>query len=112
MQTPPIVPPGLDPNFVFNELMPLIAIVTLVGVGALALRWIFRTPVGEAIAQRIREGKRPRSGAMEQDAATRAELEARVMALQEHVGELSERLDFAERLLAERRERPLGPGGR
>lgn len=110
MQTPPMVPPGLDPNYVFNEMMPLIVIVTLVGVGALVLRWIFRTPVGEAIAQRIREGKRPRGGSLEQDRA-RAELEARVMALQEHVGELAERLDFAERMLAERRERSLGPGG-
>ena len=110
MQTPPPIPtPPLDPNYVFNELMPLIAIVTLVGLGALALRWIFRTPVGEAIAQRIREGKRPRGERVDQERA-RAELEERVAALQEHVGELAERLDFAERLLAERRERPLGPG--
>jgi hypothetical protein len=56
MQTPaPPLPPGLDPNLVFNE-------------------------------------------------------KERVSQLQGQVSELAERLDFAERLLAERRERTLGAG--
>src|SRR2546422_288505 len=56
IQTPmPPMPPGLDPNFVFNQVMPLIAVVVIVLVGATAVRWILRgTPVGEAIAERIR----------------------------------------------------------
>src|SRR5207244_6042465 len=55
MQAPMPPPlPGLDPNLVFNEVEPIIAAVVVIGVVAVALRWIFRTPVGEAIAERIR----------------------------------------------------------
>jgi hypothetical protein len=110
--TPPPVPmpPGLDPNYVFGELMPLVAIVTMVIVGAIALRWLFRTPVGEALAQRIRYGKAPRGEFDSTGQHAHAELEARVSELQDHVGELAERLDFTERLLADRRERRVGPG--
>ena len=111
MQTPiPDPPPGLDPNVVFNEMMPLIAIVTIIVVGSLGLRWLFRTPIGEAIAERIRHA-RHRGGHLDEGGEqARAALEARVNFLQDQVGELAERLDFAERLLAERRERRVGPG--
>ena len=72
MQAPmPPLRPGLDPNLVFNEVVPIVASVVVILVVAVALRGIFRTPVGDAIA---------------------------------------ERLDFAERMLAERRERKLGAG--
>ena len=112
MQTPiPMPPPPvLDPNYVFGEMMPLLAIVTLIVVGALALRWVFRTPVGEAIAERIRHARRWGGQLDEGGERARAALEARVNLLQDQVGELAERLDFAERLLAERRERRVGPG--
>src|SRR5207245_179153 len=95
MQTPPAfppfpAPPGLDPNFLINKVAPLIGFVVVVVVGAMALRWLFRSPVGEALA----EGGR----------------EERVSALDGQVAEMAERLDFAERLLAERRERKLGAG--
>ena len=112
MQTPPPIPipPGLDPNFVFSEIFPLVAIVTVVIVGALALRWLFRTPVGEALAQRIRHGKSSRGQLGTTGEHALAELEGRVSLLQDHVNELAERLDFTERLLAERRERRVGPG--
>jgi TolA-binding protein len=39
-----------------------------------------------------------------------AGLEAQLSQLQGQVAELAERLDFAERMLAERRERKLGAG--
>jgi hypothetical protein len=100
----------LDPNYVFGEMMPLIAIVTIIVVGGLALRWLFRTPVGEAIAERIRHARHGRGHLDEGEGRARAALEARVNLLQDQVGELAERLDFAERLLAERRERRVGPG--
>ncbi len=48
MQVPP--PIGLDPNFVFNQVMPIVGLLA-VFVG---LRWVFRSPVGEALAERIR----------------------------------------------------------
>jgi len=112
MQIPPIPPipspPGLDPTYVFSELVPIIGIVTIIIVAAIGLRLIFRTPVGEAIAQRIRSRLHGGHG-LEEDQA-RAELEERVAQLQEQVSELSERVDFAERLLAGQRDRQLGGG--
>jgi TolA-binding protein len=109
-QTTPL-PPGLDPNYVFGELMPLIAIVTIILASAIGLRWLFRSPVGEAIAQRIRESMHPGKRAEADRERSRAEMmEERISQLQDQVGELAERLDFAERMLAMRRERQLGPG--
>jgi len=108
-QTTPL-PPGLDPNYVFGELMPLIAIVTLVLASAIGLRWVFHSPVGEALAQRIRESVRSgKQRGRESDPAL-AEMREQISQLQEMVGELAERLDFAERLLAAKRERQLGSG--
>jgi hypothetical protein len=111
MQTPlPPLPPGLDPNLVFNEVEPIIATVVVIVVVAVALRWIFRTPVGEAIAERIRtRAQRPWGAAGEEPHRVEA-LEAQVSHLQGQVSELAERIDFAERMLAERRERKLGAG--
>ena len=106
-QTP--MPPGLDPNYVFGELVPLISIVTILVVGALSLRWVFRTPVGEALAQRIRSRGSSRNSELESERVR--EMEARLIQLQDQVGELAERLDFTERLLATQRERSqLKPG--
>ena len=126
MQTPPPVPmpPGLDPNLLVNQVVaPMIAFIVVIAVGAMALRWLFRSPVGEALAERIREGSRRRrhwkglggewtDAPAEGAAAERrvAALEERVVALDGQVAEIAERLDFAERLLAERRERKLGAG--
>src|SRR2546426_5411659 len=123
--SPPFpAPPGLDLNVLINQVVaPLIAVVVVIAVGAIALRWLFRSPVGEALAERIREGSRRRRhwkglGGEWMDApAEGAEAERRVAALEERVSaldgqvaEMAERLDFAERLLAERRERKLGAG--
>ena len=109
MQYPPL-PPGLDPNLVFNEVVPIIAAVVVIVAVAVALRWIFRTPVGEAIADRIRTRAQRRWGAGGDDPERVATLEAQVSHLQGQVSELAERIDFAERMLAERRERKLGAG--
>jgi len=59
----PLPPPGLDPNLVFNEVVPIFAAVVVIVAVAVALRWIFRTPVGEAIADRIRTRAQRRWGA-------------------------------------------------
>ena len=104
IQGPP--PMHLDPNFMLDQMMPVIALVVLF----LGLRWVFRSPVGEAIAERIRMRVRGRWGAMGEDPQRVAVLEEQVSHLQGQVSELAERLDFAERLLAERRERRLGAG--
>src|SRR2546426_6554712 len=129
MQTPPAfppfpAPPGLDLNVLINQVVaPLVAVVVVIVVGAIALRWLFRSPVGEALAERIREGSRRRRhwkglGGEWLDAPAEAAaddrrvaaLEERVSALDGQVAEIAERLDFAERLLAERRGAQVGAG--
>jgi len=102
------MPPGLDLNFLLNQVMPIVALV-VVFVG---LRWLFRSPVGEALAERVRMRARGRWGVgmMGEDPQRMAALEEHVSQLQGQISELAERLDFAERLLAEQRGRKLGAG--
>jgi hypothetical protein len=106
---PPI--PPVDPTFVVNQVMPLIVLIVVFA----GIRWVFRSPVGEALAERIRTRVRRRGGGGGdgdggEDAHRVAGLEEHVAQLQGQVAELAERLDFAERMLAERRERKLGAG--
>lgn len=96
----------LDPTWLIDQFMPVVVLV-VVFVG---LRWVFRSPVGEAVAERIRSRVRGRGGLAGEDAHQLAALAEQVSQLQGQVGELAERLDFAERMLAERRERKLGAG--
>ena len=63
--------------------------------GASAIGFSF-TPMGRAIADRIRHGAVP--AAMEPDPAVYEELEH----IRQEMSELQERVDFAERLLADR----------
>jgi hypothetical protein len=100
---PPI--PPVDPTFVVNQVMPLIVLIVVFA----GIRWVFRSPVGEALAERIRSRVRGRGSAGE-DAHRVAGLEEQLSLLQGQVAELAERLDFAERMLSERRERQLGAG--
>src|SRR2546426_8890617 len=125
MQVPSPAPPppllGIDPTFLLNQLMPIVALI-VVFVG---LRWVFRTPVGAAIADAIRaEIHRRRRwkgfggewvdapGEGLGDDRRVAALEEQVSTLQGQLSELAERVDFAERMLAERRGRKIGPGPR
>ncbi|PYO70040.1 MAG: hypothetical protein DMD69_00860 [Gemmatimonadetes bacterium] len=70
--------------------------------------------MGEAFAERIRLRARGRwgvgVGGMGEDPQRVAALEEQVSQLQGQIAELAERLDFAERLLAEQRGRKLGAG--
>ncbi len=70
-------------------------------------------PIGRAIARRI-SGTRPGSSTGETLALRGAELEdlfRDAQAAQARIAELEERLDFAERMLADRRDRDrIGPG--
>jgi hypothetical protein len=62
---------------------------------------VLRGPLGRAIARRIEAG--PAAGA---DAELAAESAAEILELRTRMGELEERVDFAERLLAQTREAP------
>jgi hypothetical protein len=71
----------------------VLAITFLFGGGSLV--GISYSPIGKAIADRVRHGKSPLPAA-EPDAAVYEELDH----LRAELGEVQERLDFAERLLA------------
>ena len=101
---PPAVPPGLTQNQIEGILIAL----TIAAVAAVAL--VVLKPLVQALARRI-EGRG-------HDHALRAEVEvleqrlAEVEPLQRRVLDLEERLEFTERLLAQRRDQELiGPGG-
>ncbi len=103
MQVAPLPLPGMDPNLLVHQIMPLIGIVVLF----LGLRWALRSPVGEARGEWLDV---PEQGEGAADERRVEALEQQVVELQGQLSELAERLDFAERLLAERRERRLSAG--
>lgn len=77
-------------------------IVIIVAVIVLGLMKIFRGPVGDAVAARIK-GPHPAPADME--------VLAEVDALKSRLAEVEERLDFAERLLAKADAADQLPGG-
>jgi hypothetical protein len=109
----PMPPPGVDPNFLVSQVVPLIAGVVAVVAFVVLARWFFHSPIGEAIAEGIRLRRRRRYGLGADDttdAPRVAALEEQVRMLSMQVSELGERLDFAERLLVEKRGQQLGTG--
>ena len=116
--TPPPLPTiPFDPN----QLIPLVGMIgsfILVGV---VLYAFFKSDLAAAMAERIRAGmhRRRRWKGFGQEwvdtpgegveSGGVAELEHRVTEMQGQIAEMAERLDFAERLLAQKRERSL-PG--
>ncbi|HEV2670449.1 MAG TPA: hypothetical protein VGU74_05110 [Gemmatimonadales bacterium] len=112
---PPMIP--FDPN----QLIPLIGVIGVLVVAGVVLYAFFKSDLATAIAERIRGGihrrkkskgfggewsDMPLEGA---DAEHVADLEHKVSEMQGQIAEMAERLDFAERLLAQKRERSL-PG--
>jgi hypothetical protein len=106
MQFPPLPPGVADLNYLIRQMTPLVALLLVF----LGVRWLLRSPVGDAFAERIRHRGQGRWGAVGEDPQRVAALEEQVSQLQGQVSELAERLDFAERMLAERGERKLGAG--
>lgn len=87
----------------------VLAIVLIFGGGALFL--LSLSPVGKAIAERIRRsggGVVPEDVRRELD-QLRSEVDGDMQHLRTEVSELGERLDFAERLLAKQRDERLAP---
>ena len=111
LQTPPPTPViPFDPN----QLIPLIGMVGGMVLTGVVLYAFFKSDLAKALAERIRGIHRKKQWS---DTATDAlvdadhvtELEQRVTDMQGQLAEMAERLDFAERLLAQKRERSL-PG--
>jgi hypothetical protein len=111
-QTPPPLP-GIDPNFVISQLIPLIGTIGGLVVTGVVLYTFFKSDLAAAIAERIRSKIRRRGfGDVTGEAIESGhvvELEQKVTEMQGQIAEMAERLDFAERLLAQKRERSL-PG--
>lgn len=119
LQTP--APPSMLP-FDPNQLIPLIGLIGGLVVAGVVLYAFFKSDLAKAMAERLRAGMLPkrrwkgRGGEWSDtpveslaDADHVAELEQRVTDMQGQIAEMAERLDFAERLLAQKRERSL-PG--
>lgn len=106
--TPP-PPPGVDLDTIIASLTPLVlGIVGLVVSGIVLYRFL-QSDLAAALAERLRRRKKS-SQPIEGVEAQVAELEQEVVVMRGQITEMAERLDFAERLLAQqKRERAL-PG--
>ncbi len=112
VQAPPPVPTiPVDPNLIVNQVVPLVAVIAVGIMVVFVARWFFHSPIGEALAEGIRLRRRRRYGLTDGAEEPRvAALEEQVRLLTAQVGELGERLDFTERMLATQRERRIGAG--
>ena len=107
LQTPP-PPPSLpfDPT----DLMALIGVVAGLIVVGVVLYAFFKSDIAAAMADRIRGLHRRKAVDPTGDEPRVAQLEERLDLMHGQISELAERLDFAERLLAQKRERTLRAG--
>ena len=105
---PPTLPPGVDVDTVISALLPLVVSVVGLIVSGAVLYAFFKSDIGAALAERIR-GRRA-AVEVSGDEPRVAQLEERVDQMHGQIAELAERLDFAERLLAQKRERTLRAG--
>ena len=100
---PPMLP--FDPN----QLIPLIGMIGGMVITGIVLWAFFKSDLAAALAERIRGRKKTSEPVEGVDPEHVAELDQRVVEMQGQIAEMAERLDFAERLLAQKRERSL-PG--
>jgi hypothetical protein len=105
--TPPLPPTLPSPEIVFGGGPSTEQLIVALGGAALIIGMIVFGPVGRAIADGLRHLFGVRQGA---DPAELGALREEVAALRHQVAELEERQDFAERLLAQARERGLLSG--
>ena len=101
-------PPGVDLDTVITALTPLVFGVVGLIVGGVVLYRFLKSDLAAALAARIR-GRKKSQEIEGVDPRHAAELEQRMGVMQGQLAEMAERLDFAERLLAQKRERSL-PG--
>ena len=72
--------------------------IPIIAVGGFFAWMISLSPLGKALAERLRHGPIPRGGGTVED---QAELVESVEQLRREVAELAERVDFTERLLGQ-----------
>jgi hypothetical protein len=100
-----MIPP--DPNLLISQMVPVMGILS----GILISGFVVLGPVGRAIGDVVRHlfgagGKKTALPPEELDA-----MHARFDAIQHQLTEIAERQDFAERMLAQTRERGALPAG-
>jgi hypothetical protein len=106
VQTPPPLPMiPFDPN----QLIPLIGMIGGMVITGVVLWGFFKSDIAGALAERIRGRKKSIEPVEGTEPGHVAELEQRLVDMQGQIAEMAERLDFTERLLAQKRERSL-PG--
>jgi hypothetical protein len=102
-----------DMTFVAARVFDLVTQVVAAIAIVVGLRFALRSPLGVAWAERFRERTRRRFGGSGPDPATDARvagMEQELSQLRGEVAEIAERLDFAERLLSQRKQQQLGAG--
>lgn len=119
LQGPVALPPP-PPQIPFdpNQLIPLIGMIGGMVIAGVVLYAFFKSDLAAAIAERIRAGIHRRRGSRKLggewietgEEPQAAQLEERLEEMHGQIAELAERLDFAERLLAQKRERTLRAG--
>ena len=93
-----------------NQLIPLVGVIGGMVISGIVLYTFLKSDLAAALSARLRAGiHRRKPGEDVADAGRVAQLEQDVGDLHGQIAELAERLDFAERMLAQKRERSL-PG--
>jgi hypothetical protein len=101
LQGPPPIPQiPVDPNLIFTNNTPAFVMIV---IASLLATTIILWPIVRALARRI-EGKGGADPALRSDVEHLQQRLGEVEVLQARVAELEERVDFAERLLAQPRE--------
>jgi hypothetical protein len=108
--------PPPDLQYLVRHLTPFLMGMTVIFMGMVGLRWLARSPIAEAFAERIRARTRQglglagsrddadRIAALEEQLTHFEEQLARLTDVQSQIAELAERVDFTERLLAKQRD--------
>src|SRR3989441_12635487 len=106
MQYPPVLP-GPDVNYLIHQVSPFVGLILMfVGV-----RWLLRSPVGEAFAERVRQRSLGRWGVAGEDPRRGGAVGGQGARARGGGPPAARGLDFAARRLAPRRGGPMGGGG-
>src|SRR2546425_12964689 len=107
MQYPPVLP-GPDLNYLIHQVSPFVGLILMfVGV-----RWLLRSPVGEAFAERVRQRSLGRWGVAGEDPRRGAGFGGEVARLARAGPRVAGRVGFRRRPVAAAAGGPDGAGAR
>src|SRR2546425_8922579 len=106
MQYPPVLP-GPDLNYLIHQVSPFVGLILMfVGV-----RWLLRSPVGEAFAERVRQRSLGRWGVAGEDPRRGGAVGGERARVRGGGSPGAPRVDFSRRPPPPRRAGPSGGGG-